>query len=54
MLKDAPVFVGGDGALSELLAKTLLGAGAEPYAQGDKLYNVFVAGEAYGRSPPSS
>ena len=43
VLKDQPVFVGGEGALSELLAKTLYQVGAEPYAQGDKLYNVFVA-----------
>jgi 3-oxoacyl-[acyl-carrier protein] reductase len=52
LLKDAPIFVGGDGQLSELLAKTVLASGAEPYAVGASMLAAFVAaGEAQGRRP---
>jgi 3-oxoacyl-[acyl-carrier protein] reductase len=51
-LKDAPVFAGGEGQLSELLAQTLLATGAEPYVVGDALLAAFkAAGEAQGRRP---
>jgi 3-oxoacyl-[acyl-carrier protein] reductase len=50
VLKDRPVVVGGEGALSDLLAHTLVVAGANPYVVGDKLLAAFASpGEAYGR-----
>lgn len=50
VLKDAPIFVGGDGQLSEVLAKTVLASGAEPYAVGESALAAFLAaGE--GRRP---
>jgi 3-oxoacyl-[acyl-carrier protein] reductase len=52
LLKDAPVFVAGEGQLSELIAKTLLSAGAEPYVVGDGLLGVFRTElEPQGRRP---
>jgi 3-oxoacyl-[acyl-carrier protein] reductase len=52
ILKDQPVFVGGDGELTDVLAQIVVGAGAEPFVQGDKLFNAFEkTGEAFGRRP---
>jgi 3-oxoacyl-[acyl-carrier protein] reductase len=52
ILKDQPVFVGGDGELTNVLAQIVVGAGAEPFVQGDKLFNAFEkTGEAFGRRP---
>jgi 3-oxoacyl-[acyl-carrier protein] reductase len=52
LLKGAPVFVGGEGELGELIADTLLTAGADPFVAGDKLLNTFVAqGEKHHRKP---
>jgi 3-oxoacyl-[acyl-carrier protein] reductase len=52
ILKDQPVFVGGEGELTELLAQIVVQAGAEPFVQGDKLFKAFDSvGEAYGRRP---
>ena len=50
VLKDRPVVVGGEGQLADLLAHTLVVAGANPYVVGDKLLAAFASpGEAYGR-----
>jgi 3-oxoacyl-[acyl-carrier protein] reductase len=50
VLKDQPVVVGGEGQLGDVLAHTLVIAGADPYVVGDKLQSVFASpGEAYGR-----
>jgi 3-oxoacyl-[acyl-carrier protein] reductase len=50
VLKDQPVTVAGDGQLGEVLANTLVIAGAQPYVTSDKLAAVFASpGEAYGR-----
>jgi 3-oxoacyl-[acyl-carrier protein] reductase len=50
VLKDEPVTVGGEGTLGEVLANTLVIAGAQPYVTSDKLAAAFASpGEAYGR-----
>lgn len=52
VLKDAPVFVGGEGDLGGLIADTLLAAGADPYVAGDALFNTYKQhGEKYHRKP---
>lgn len=52
VLQDAPVFVGGEGDLSEIIADTLLAAGVDPYVLGDKLLNQYKQlGEKYRRQP---
>jgi 3-oxoacyl-[acyl-carrier protein] reductase len=52
LLKDARVVVGGEGALSDVLAHALVLAGADPYVVGDRLAQAFQGpGEAYGRRP---
>lgn len=52
LLKDKLVVVGGQGALSDVLAHTLVLAGADCQVVGDQLLEAFrVPGEAYGRRP---
>lgn len=52
LLKDKLVVVGGAGALSDVLAHTLVLAGADCQVVGDQLLEAFrVPGEAYGRRP---
>lgn len=52
VLKDRIVIVGGEGQLSDVLASTLVRAGANCYVAGDALYKAFAGpGEAFGRRP---
>ncbi len=52
LLNDKPVLVGGHGELADVLAHTLVLAGAQAYVVGDALLKAFSEpGEAYGRRP---
>ncbi len=52
LLEDKPAVVGGEGDLADVLAHTLVLAGADAYVVGDKLLSAFSEpGEAYGRRP---
>ena len=52
LLNDKPVVIGGKGDLADVLAHTLVLAGADAYVVGDTLLSAFTGpGEAYGRRP---
>jgi 3-oxoacyl-[acyl-carrier protein] reductase len=51
-LEDRTVFVGGHGALAEIVGRTIARAGGNPWVETDALAAAFAGpGEAYGRHP---